>query len=416
MKNKIIVTVIFLLINSFIFKALSQNKTSNSLITLGKTDSLYSKILKENRQIWVHVPESMNTANSYPVLYVLDGGEHFLSVCSVLNQLSTGEIPEMIVVGIANRNNRTRDLTPTKVKEAKGTTEWVKNSGGGERFTDFITQELIPYIDAKYPTENYRTLIGHSFGGLMVVNTLIQHPELFTNYIAIDPSLWWDNEVLSKDIANKLINKKYVNKSLFISIANPLPPDKEKDLNVLVNDASHKTEGLRAIYSFSNRITNARESELNFKYKYYENENHGTVPLVSMYDGMKFLFSWYKMKNKFVEVMQNPNAKAEDAKKAFNGRFKRLSTKLGYDVKPEEELLNNLGYMYLSREPEKSLLFFKMAIEYYPESANVYDSMADYNLSKKEYNKALKNVTKAYSIDKLDYYKNRIEEITKMRE
>lgn len=418
MKNKIVITAIFALFNVFIFRVLSQNINTEQLIKLGEKDSVYSKVLNENRSIWVHVPESskMNKANSYPVLYVLDGGEHFLSICSILNQLSPGEVPEMIVVGIANRNNRTRDLTPTKVEEARGAANWVKDSGGGETFTTFIKQELIPYIDNKYPTENYKTLIGHSFGGLLVVNTMIQHPELFKNYIAIDPSLWWDNEVLSKDIAKKLINESYQNKSLFISLANPLSPDKEKRLEKLVKDQSFQTEGIRAIYNFSKIISESKTSKLNFKHKFYENESHGTVPLISMYDGLKFLFSWYKMKSSFVEVMSNPDAPIEAVETVFNDRFVRLSNTLGYTMKPEEDLLNSLGYMYLSRTPEKASLFFAMAIKHYPESANVYDSMADYYLSKKEYDKALKHVTKAYKINAIDYYKKRIEDISKMKQ
>jgi predicted alpha/beta superfamily hydrolase len=420
MKNKITFITTCILINVYVFSAFAQsNVNENQLIQLGKVDSLHSNILNESRQIWVQVPESAKTLtnhpNKYPVLYVLDGGEHFLSVCSILKQLAPGTLPEMIIVGIGNFENRTRDLTPTKVVEARGASDWVKNSGGGERFTSFIEKELIPYIDNKYPTANYKTLIGHSFGGLLVVNTLINHSELFENYIAIDPSLWWDNEVLSKDITKKLINEKYKNKSLFISLANPLPPDKEKELGVLIKNKTQETEGLHAIYNFSKLVATSEDSKLKFKYKYYEDENHGTVPLISIYDGIKFLFPWYKMSSQFVDVIQNPNSTATDFTNAFNKRFKKISNKLGYKVYPEEDMLNSLGYMFLSREPNKSLLFFNMAVEYYPKSANVYDSLADYYLAKKEYDRALKNVTKAYEINAIDYYKKRMQDITKMK-
>jgi len=266
---------------------------SKHLINIGQTNTIDSKILKEERTIWVQVPESakakINHPNTYPVVYVLDGGEHFLSVCAVINQLSPGSIPEMIVVGIGNTQHRTRDLTPTKVNEARGSSEWVKESGGGERFTDFIAHELIPYIDTTYPTANNKTFVGHSFGGLLVVNTLINRPELFNNYIAIDPSLWWDKEVLTRDIADKLSSEKFKNKTLFLSIANPLPPDTEKDINALVKYISMNTEGLRANYRFSKTVSEATTSALNFKYTYYENEDHGTIPLISISDGMRFL-------------------------------------------------------------------------------------------------------------------------------
>ncbi|WP_189702527.1 alpha/beta hydrolase-fold protein [Subsaximicrobium wynnwilliamsii] len=388
---------------------------SKQLINIGQSNTIYSKILKEERTIWVQVPESVNAKtnhpNKYPVVYVLDGGVHFLSVCSVINQLSPSSVPEMIVVGIGNSENRTRDLSPTKVKEARGSSEWVKDSGGGERFTDFIAQELIPYIDNTYPTANNKTFIGHSFGGLLVVNTLINRPELFNNYIAIDPSLWWDNEVLTGKIADRLPSEKYKNKSLFLSMANPLPQDTEKDINVLIKDNSMSTEGLRAIHRFSKTVSEATNSSLDFNYKYYENEDHGTIPLISIYDGMRFLFPWYKMSGKLVDIIKNPNTTAEKLKNAFNTRFDMLSNNLGYQVYPEEEMLNNLGYMFMSNSPKKSFGLLEMAIKYYPKNANGYDSMSDYYVSQNDFQNAILYSEKALAISGSDYHKNKLQKL-----
>ena len=390
---------------------------SQQLINIGQSDTIYSKILKEERAIWVQVPQSAyaktNHPNTYPVIYVLDGGVHFLSVCAIINQLSPGAVPEMIVVGIGNAKNRTRDLTPTKVKEARDSSQWVKESGGGERFTDFIAQELIPYINTTYPTANNKTFVGHSFGGLLVVNTLIHRPELFNNYIALDPSLWWDNEVLTHEIATKLASEKYKNKSLFLSISNPLPPDTEKDINKLLKDNSMNTEGLRATHRFSKTVSEFTNSPLHFKYKYYENEDHGTIPLISTYDGMKFLFSWYKMSGKLVDIIKNPNATADELTKGFNDRFELLSKYLGYQVHPEEEMLNNLGYMFMSNSPKKSLAFLKMAIKYYPKNANGYDSMSDYYKSQNDIQNAILYCEKAFAISGADYHKNKLEKLKK---
>ncbi|WP_430408476.1 alpha/beta hydrolase-fold protein [Kordia sp.] len=388
---------------------------SKQLLNIGQSDTIYSKILKEKRTIWVQVPESAysktNHPNTYPVVYVLDGGVHFLSVCAVINQLSPGAVPEMIVVGIGNSENRTRDLTPTKVKEARGSSAWVKDSGGGARFTDFIENELIPYIDNKYPTANNKTFVGHSFGGLLVVNTFINRPELFNNYIAIDPSLWWDNEVLTRDITAKLASEKYKNKSLFLSIANPLPADTEKDINVLIKDNSINTEGLRATYRFSKIVSEATNSAVNFKYTYYENEDHGTIPLISTYDGMRFLFSWYKMSGKLVDIIKNPNTTAAALTTGFNTRFEMLSNHLGYQVYPEEEMLNNLGYMFMSHSPKKSLTFLKMAIKYYPKNANGYDSLSDYYRSQNDLQNAILYCEKAFAISGAEYHKNKLKQL-----
>lgn len=86
----------------------------------------------------------------------------------------------------------------------------------------FIEKELIPYIDASYHTQPYRMLIGHSFGGLTVINTLIHHKDIFNSYISIDPSMWWDHERLLKESQAALKSVSFEGKSLYLGIANTM--------------------------------------------------------------------------------------------------------------------------------------------------------------------------------------------------
>ena len=58
---------------------------------------------------------------------------------------------------------------------------------------------------------------------------------------------------------------------------------------------------------------------------------------------------------------------------------------------------------------EKAKMYFELAIEFYPNSSNTYDSMADYYERNEDYGNALKFVTKAYEISAQDYYKKRME-------
>src|SRR5579872_5232018 len=170
----------------------SHTADNSNNIVIGKIDSLYSKTLGEERKIWVHVPGDGNSPGGqrYPVIYLLDGDAHFPSVMGMIQQLSevngNTACPDMIIVGIPN-TDRLRDLTPTRAATGynRNDSNSVRNSGGGEHFTAFIEKELIPHIDSLYPTAPYRMLIGHSLGGLMVVNTLIKHPQLFNAYLAI---------------------------------------------------------------------------------------------------------------------------------------------------------------------------------------------------------------------------------------
>jgi len=129
-----------LVLLTFIFFTLGINAQSNNQILLGAIDSIDSKILKEERKIWVYVPDA-NTEGiqfakeKYPVVYLLDGDSHFFSVAGMIRQLSSANgntiCPKMIVVGIPN-TNRTRDLTPTKgTAHPYVTSDMIAESGGG---------------------------------------------------------------------------------------------------------------------------------------------------------------------------------------------------------------------------------------------------------------------------------------------
>src|SRR5262249_8195878 len=163
---------------------------SDTQIIIGKADHVYSKILNENRQIWVHTPNDYSpdgifSKQHYPVIYLLDGWEpNFSLVTSLVEQMSGGggnlSFPKMIVVGLPN-TDRTRDLTPTKAITPPAGMDSMEasRSGGGENFIAFLQKELFPHIDSLYPTAPYKILIGHSLGGLMSLYTLTNHTNLF---------------------------------------------------------------------------------------------------------------------------------------------------------------------------------------------------------------------------------------------
>src|ERR1700759_3010656 len=166
------------------FSCLSAYAQKENRIVIGTTDTIYSKILNEKRTILVHVPDGDKTQR-YPVLYILDGENHFQSAVAIVEQIS-GIIPNMVIVGITN-TDRERDLTPTHVNPDRLVNAGeAKHTGGDGNFMSFIEKELIPYVDSHYPTTSYRTFSGHSLGGLAVINAFINHSSLFNAYIVID--------------------------------------------------------------------------------------------------------------------------------------------------------------------------------------------------------------------------------------
>ena len=385
------------------------------LSEIGLTDSLYSNTLEENRTFWVDVPESYNPENptKYPVVFVLDGGVHLNAVSTVYQYYSGGYMPEMIIVGISNRNNRTRDLTTSKISVRRGRA-YDQETGGADKFMQFIEKELIPYIENKYPVTDYRTLIGHSYAGLFTINALINYPDLFENYLAIDPSLDWDNQKLLNQSREVLKNNSFKGKSLFISLGGQLHmQDYEVTIDNVMQDTSEYTLFARSNIEFSQLAEKHDQSELNVRWKFYESDIHGTIPLPSILDGLIHFFKWYPIEG--TDKFNSPETPLNELVKLIKDREVKLAKHFGYTVPPfEEGLFIMLGYMNMDMgQLEKSLAFFQMAIEYFPESANAYDSIADYYEAQNDKVNALKYVTKAYEINADARYEKRIEQLKK---
>ena len=69
--------------------------------------------------------------------------------------------------------------------------------GGGVLFQKFLTEELRPFLELRYPLDpDEAILFGHSFGGLFTANVLATSPEAFSGYIIGSPSVWADPELL----------------------------------------------------------------------------------------------------------------------------------------------------------------------------------------------------------------------------
>ena len=173
---------LFLLLISF--SAIAQKKKE---IITADVVTINSKILKEERTVWVYNPGNKNENKIYPVIYVLDGESHFKSVVAMVEYLSGANvIPQMIVVGILH-SNRMKDLTPT-IEDSVGD-KAGEHSGGGENFMSFIKNELFPEIESTYSTAPYRILMGHSVGGLTVINTLIHQERKYISQQVLHQAL-----------------------------------------------------------------------------------------------------------------------------------------------------------------------------------------------------------------------------------
>lgn len=388
-KNALFILLIFVCTQTF-----AQNKGN---IVIGRIDTLHSTILNEKRELLIYVPKARNNnakvETSYPVLYLLDGYASFHSVTGVVQYLSSvGRMPEMIVVAISN-TDRVRDLTPTHSSQwSDGTVDSaaLKTSGGGEKFTLFLEKELIPHIESTYRTDPYRMFVGHSLGGLTVMNTLINHPTLFNSYVAIDPSIWWDKQSLLKQAETILAQQSFAGKKLFYAAANTM--EKGMDTLKVAKDTAIKNVHVRNNFKFREVLLKNKKNNLVWNWKYYDEDNHPSVPLIASYDAFLSFFKGYELTNDLNDPSMDLNF--------VRNHYKNVSAMLGYSVLPAESTVNILGYINLeNKDYTRAYGFFKMNIENYPESFNVYDSMGDYYIARGEREKAKEVLLKALMLN-----------------
>jgi len=404
MKNLLL--VVFLSFSSFVF---AQNQEE---IILGKIVTIESKILDEQRPVWIHLPNDIITNKRYPVVYLLDGDAHFYSVVGMIHQLSSINgntvCPEMIVVGIPN-TNRTRDLTPYKPDPIDPfmPPEMVSESGGGDQFMSFIEKELFPFIESNYPTAPYKMLIGHSLGGLTVLNTILHHKELFNAYIAIDPSVKWASGRILNEFKEALSNDTFGKAALYMGIANI---ERGKELKQIKADTTFVAKHTKAILELDDYLSNKAQNKLKYKSKFYENDNHVSVPLIAEYDGLHFIFDFYDLNIPF-EVLIDPDINLIEK---FVNHYEIVSKEFGFEVKPDEGLINGMGYQFMSiQQMEKAKQFFELNVKNFPDSYNVYDSIGDYYSATDNKQKAIESYKKAQSIMYHDYTEDKLKALDK---
>ena len=200
--------------------ALSAANAQEKPFVLGVTEQIQSKELSEKRTLNIYLPDGYDTAKTtrYPVIYLLDGSadEDFVHIVGVVQFLTMIEaMPKTIVVGVANVDRR-RDFTfPTTIdcdRRAYPTT------GGSAKFVSFLEKELAPYIQNKYRTNDVKTIIGQSLGGLVATEVLLKYPTLFSQYIIVSPSLWWDAESLLHKAPLLLNVQKQTHATVYVSV------------------------------------------------------------------------------------------------------------------------------------------------------------------------------------------------------
>ena len=371
-------------------------------IDIGTVDSVWSATLDEQRPYIVYTPPSYadttSSPQNYPALYLLDGNAHFHSVSGLVQILATGvngtfAIPEMIVVAIPN-TDRTRDLTPTR--PATGfdgePTPDDATSGGNPAFFTFLEDELIPHIESRFRTMPYRVFVGHSLGGITAINALYTMPEVFDAYVAIDPSLWWDNQTLLRQAKDYFLSARLDGKALYVAQANTIQPDD-----------TTANQHFSAIAQFDGVMRAYDRSGIRYGFEYYDDDDHGSVPLISEYDALRFIFDGYKVP--LQRVLAEPAHLIE--------HFQDVSQRLGATFQPSESMTRLLAQVALGQDTAVAIAFGEIRAELYPESYRAYEFLGDVWADKGEVETARRYYEQALARDQGNAaIKEKLDELT----
>jgi predicted alpha/beta superfamily hydrolase len=237
------------------------------------TLTLHSNLLNEDRTVHVYLPAGYKQSERYDVVYVIDGEMlvRFFPAVRAFDE-ENDLVPPLIIVGIDNLywydkglDSRDRDLLPARVPGSP-------LSGGADRFLSFLQSELVPFINRTYSTTGHATLFGHSYGGMFTLYAFLSRPQIFDHYIASDPALWWNDGYVLKMAGTHLKTSAGRRQTLFIG-----------GRSGRINEAF----GIKQMVSILK--ANAPAS-LHWKNATYADEDHGSVRLKDIYDGLKFTY------------------------------------------------------------------------------------------------------------------------------
>ena len=284
MKNSILLLILTISSNfTFGQKSLPKQSDFAKPFVLGRIDEIQSKELAENRVLNIYLPEGYQKEDTtkYPVIYLLDGSadEDFIHIVGLVQYTSFEWIklvPKSIVVGIATVD-RKRDFTfPTTIQEDK---KAYPTAGNSDKFISFIEKELQPYIQTKYNTNNEKTIIGQSLGGLLASEILFKKPTLFNKYIIISPSLWWDNGSLLQANSIMLADDFKVKTDIYIGVGKEgLTPTEIP--RVMEVDANLLTE----------KINETKSKTVKVYFDYLPQENHATILHQAVSNAFRLLY------------------------------------------------------------------------------------------------------------------------------
>jgi predicted alpha/beta superfamily hydrolase len=305
----------------------------------GHQYKVQSKILGEERQLLIYVPEEYQTSTEkFPVVYLLEGQTHYKHATIAIEKVQeTGWMPASIIVAIADN-------------EGTNSRDYGKES---DNFLRFINEEVQAFVAKKFRVNKYKTIFGHGGAGTFLLEAFIKNPAGFDNYIVANP-FGLRKPTLSR-FEDLLDKNKTLNQSLYFSVG------------TVLDNGSYNVEPLEELAELLKRKA---PKTLQWTYEYLP--LHGTYGSanVTLYNGLSKNFTFYQ--GPFINSHQEfiDGNKMAGVEAYFRERGKK------YDISDEVTVgtFMGLGFMLLdSGHPKVAAELIIDAIkDRFPESVDLY--------------------------------------------
>ena len=243
-------------------------------------------------------------ATGYMPVYVLDGDMMFPTAATAAytyyNHAKDNGAQPLLIVGIGYDNGklldipmRSLDYTPPMDARGKISASQPKR-GEADAFLRMIQSELKPLLQQQYRLQaDTATLIGHSYGGVLALYALMQHPNDFSHYVISSPSMWWNEGALQTLPDNYLqpLLKNKQDKFVRISVgeyeqtASPYVDANGERAKILA-----EKQMVNKVDAMAKRLQALPTEHLRVESQHYPAETHTGAMFRAVLDGIKFTY------------------------------------------------------------------------------------------------------------------------------
>jgi predicted alpha/beta superfamily hydrolase len=367
---------------------------SASLYAQKTTTLVSSPRLNENREITVGLPPSYekNPNKKYPLLVLLDGDYLFDPFQGALNYGAYwDDLPEMIIVGISQNKNNERNVD-CAVDETTGLP-----AESGEKFFEFISMGVIPYMEKKYRVAPFKVIAGHDTTAGFLNFYLYKDQPLFDGYISLSPEL---AKGMEEQIPERLAKI-------------------EQPVFYYQSTADGDLKKMQArIRDLDNGAKSIKKPSLNYRFDEFRGATHYSLVLHSIPNALYQFFAAYQpiSSTEFAEkIVTLPSGYVDYLVKKYEVLEKALHMKMPIRINDfkaiEAAILKNKAYDELEKLADLAKKNYPKSMLSDYELGTMYEKKGDLKKAVKAYQNAYQkeeigNLTKDMMLDKADELKN----------